>query len=282
MSRILKRPMFRIGGAANDGIISMAQPRRNYNVGSDYRKKIEELRPILTEAAGPGPSAYSDFGDLLISGGLNLLSGKGAGKGNLGAIAEAYKDPYAAFAKARSAEDAFKRQINLAAATQAISSTDAERLQRMKLEAATAEEARKLKLAEKESFMKGPLGTSLGASADFVFETLSNYKQKGIPFYSIPLPVNQNNRVDVSKGRLDSIPQGHRFYDTRGRFYVKTGPSTYDSIYASGESVVLPPPAVKEKSKIFENFENYISPRQFNKQRFLEELANRKREKTAL
>ena len=30
MSRILKRPMFRIGGSTNEGIVSMAQPRRQY------------------------------------------------------------------------------------------------------------------------------------------------------------------------------------------------------------------------------------------------------------
>jgi hypothetical protein len=39
MSKILKRPMFRIGGSANDGIMSMAAPRKNYQEGSEYEKK---------------------------------------------------------------------------------------------------------------------------------------------------------------------------------------------------------------------------------------------------
>ena len=61
----------------------------------------EENVRFLEKFLGQGPSVSSDLGDLLISGGLNLLSGRGAGRGNLAAIAESYKDPYASFAKAR-------------------------------------------------------------------------------------------------------------------------------------------------------------------------------------
>jgi len=134
MSRILKRPMFRIGGKANEeGIISMAAPRKNYQDGSEYKTRIDELKKIYRESAGPGPSRYNDLGDMLISGGLNIVSGKGAGKGTLGAIAESFKEPYAAFAKSSAGEDAFKRQIDIAAATQGITSVDAERLARLKV-----------------------------------------------------------------------------------------------------------------------------------------------------
>ena len=134
MSRILKRPMFRIGGQANEeGIVSMAAPRKNYQAGSEYGTRIDELKKIYQQSAGAGPSTYSNLGDMLISGGLNLLSGRGAGKGTLGAVAEAYKEPYAAFSKAGAAEDAFKRQIDIAAATQGITSVDAERLARIKV-----------------------------------------------------------------------------------------------------------------------------------------------------
>ena len=134
MSRILKRPMFRIGGKANEeGIISMATPRKNYQDGSEYKTRIDELKKIYRESAGPGPSRYNDLGDMLISGGLNIVSGKGAGKGTLGAIAESFKEPYAAFAKSSAGEDAFKRQIDIAAATQGITSVDAERLARIKV-----------------------------------------------------------------------------------------------------------------------------------------------------
>ena len=134
MSRILKRPMFRIGGKANEeGIISMATPRKNYQDGSEYKTRIDELKKIYRESAGPGPSRYNDLGDMLISGGLNIVSGKGAGKGTLGAIAESFKEPYAAFAKSTAGEDAFKRQLDIAAVTQGITSQDAERLARIKV-----------------------------------------------------------------------------------------------------------------------------------------------------
>ena len=132
MSKILKRPMFRIGGSANDGIMSMAAPRKNYQQGSPYEKEVEQQADIyerlMSKYAGAGPDVKADLGDLLISGGLNLLSGKGAGKGTLGAIAESYKDPYTTFSKARAGEEAFKRQLRLSAATQGISTVDARRL----------------------------------------------------------------------------------------------------------------------------------------------------------
>jgi len=136
MSKILKRPMFRIGGSVNDGIISMAAPRKNYQAGSPREQRVmsraEENARFLEKFAGAGPSVTSDLGDLLISGGLNLLSGRGAGKGNLGAIAEAYKEPYAGFSKARAGEDALKRQLRLSAATQAMSSDEALELAKLK------------------------------------------------------------------------------------------------------------------------------------------------------
>ena len=134
MSRILKRPMFRIGGQANEeGIISMATPRKNYQAGGYDMEAIEKVKKAYRQAAGPGPNTRDSLNDLLISGGLNLLSGRGAGKGTLGAVAESFKDPYAAFAKSTAGEDAFKRQLDIAAVTQGITSQDAERLARIKV-----------------------------------------------------------------------------------------------------------------------------------------------------
>ena len=134
MSRILKRPMFRIGGQANEeGIVSMATPRKNYQAGGYDMEAIEKVKKAYRDAAGPGPNTRDSLNDLLISGGLNLLSGRGAGKGTLGAVAESFKDPYAAFAKSTAGEDAFKRQLDIAAVTQGITSQDAERLARIKV-----------------------------------------------------------------------------------------------------------------------------------------------------
>jgi len=126
--------MFRIGGQANEeGIISMATPRKNYQAGGYDMEAIEKIKKAYRQAAGPGPNTRDSLNDLLISGGLNLLSGRGAGKGTLGAVAESFKDPYAAFAKSTAGEDAFKRQLDIAAVTQGITSQDAERLARIKV-----------------------------------------------------------------------------------------------------------------------------------------------------
>jgi hypothetical protein len=126
--------MFRIGGQANEeGIVSMATPRKNYQAGGYDMEAIEKVKRAYRDAAGPGPNTRDSLNDLLISGGLNLLSGRGAGKGTLGAVAESFKDPYSAFAKSTAGEDAFKRQLDIAAVTQGITSQDAERLARIKV-----------------------------------------------------------------------------------------------------------------------------------------------------
>jgi hypothetical protein len=47
MSKILKRPMFRKGGAANEGIMSMAQPRKNYREGTNIYERLKKFDPSL-------------------------------------------------------------------------------------------------------------------------------------------------------------------------------------------------------------------------------------------
>jgi len=149
MSRILKRPMFRKGGSAMEGVMSLAAPRKQYNSGTDpyedrfmklveklreagftQQEAIEEARERLSEKKAYGGrigyqngTSFEDiikddeFGsevydlakaavgrdvqqersdvlaNLLIRGGLGLVSGEGAGKGTLGAIATAFKKP---------------------------------------------------------------------------------------------------------------------------------------------------------------------------------------------
>jgi hypothetical protein len=102
MSRILKRPMFRKGGKAMDGVMSLAAPRKQYQEGGstfddliegdDYLKEIYDIAQ-----AGYGRDIQRERKDvlanLLIKGGLGLVSGEGAGKGTLGAIATAFKKP---------------------------------------------------------------------------------------------------------------------------------------------------------------------------------------------
>jgi hypothetical protein len=109
MSKILKRPMFRKGGAANEGIMSMAQPRKNYQAGpavTNVYERLKKFDPSLGATAEKYGTAYElamgldkeqDKNDILarvlIEGGLSGLSGKGAGKGTIGGLAESFREP---------------------------------------------------------------------------------------------------------------------------------------------------------------------------------------------
>ena len=214
--------MFRIGGKANEeGIISMAAPRKNYQDGSEYKTRIDELKKIYQQSAGAGPDVRSDLGDLLISGGLNLLSGKGAGKGTLGAVAESYKDPYASFSKARASEDAFKRQIDIAAATQGISSVEAERLARLKIksgyEAQTVEAQAKEYANSLKDYEIPAIKNRRGDIAEKVVQFRTN--NPGINFVGMPNISEKTVRAEDGSSRtvqgynLSTIPEGAVFFD---------------------------------------------------------------------
>ena len=110
--RVLKRPMFRKGGSTGQGIMTGLVDRTNMDVGGRAKELAEEYREILGR-----PS----LDQLLITGGLNLLSGEGAGRGTLGEVATAFKKP---------TDDLFTdiRARNLAAKKMGIEQAQAERL----------------------------------------------------------------------------------------------------------------------------------------------------------
>ena len=215
--------MFRIGGSANNGIMSMAAPRKNYGNGTELDETYAKNIDLFQRAAGPGPSVRSDLGDLLISGGLNLLSGKGAGKKTLGSIAESYREPYQAFSKARSGEEANQRQIRLGALTQAITSTDAQRLANMKLKAeqikAGRDEEYKQRAIEQGDIKLFVDALGMGSVGYEIFQTRKNLKNQGEKV-SDKLAVTKNNIPIPSY--VGQIPEGHIFYDDKGKFYRKT------------------------------------------------------------
>jgi hypothetical protein len=264
MSRILKRPMFRIGGPVNDGIMSMAAPRKNYEDGSDYKTRIDELKKIYRESAGPGPSRYNDLGDMLISGGLNILSGKSAGKGTLGAVAESFKEPYAAFAKSGAGEDAFQRQLDLAAATQGVTSVDAERIARLKLKGENKEAIIKL---------RGDELKAIGASPGLA-RVMTDYEERtGQKLF--PLPINPADPRGYTDKELSAIDPGERFIDGRGNFFKKLENGKVVQINKNTDQIIQKEVAPKKIGF----FEKLLTPSQpdkpnpyiTSKQRFYEE-----------
>jgi len=112
MSRILKRPMFRKGGEVMSGIMTGIKPRQNYDNGDLVRAAEEEAAAYKKFA---GPTGSDALANLLIQGGLGLVSGEGAGKGTLGSIATAFQKPTAAALDQASRENAFQRQLRLKA-----------------------------------------------------------------------------------------------------------------------------------------------------------------------
>jgi hypothetical protein len=279
MSRILKRPMFRIGGSANEGIVSMAQPRRNYQQGSPREERVtksaEEYARLLERFAGPGPSTSSDLGDLLISGGLNLMSGRGAGRGNLGAIAEAYREPYQAFSKARANEEALKRQLRMTAASQAISSDEARELQKMKLEAALAEDRQKLDIDKRK------LAATTDPTSYPIYDILEDFKKQGFKPRKITEVTGTGDKIKPAEKAVSSIPEGEIFYDPLNRLYKRVSKDVsstgYIRIDQSGKEIKTE--AGDKKLGFFERAKESgaaYDPRSFNKQKFYEQLLRNK------
>ena len=275
MSRILKRPMFRIGGSANDGIMSMAAPRKNYKEGTSDEERItksaEEYARILEKLSGAGPSTSSDLGDLLISGGLNLMSGRGAGRGTLGAIAESYREPYQAFSKARAGEDSLKRQLRLSAATQAISSDEAMKLAQMKFNEARelaqmkygAEIGKEQEQRKKELMQQYEINyTEANDFQNFLNQANTIGKTVGLPVSSAPLSLTfKNGKYEVAGAK--NMPEGI-YYDPRNKKYVKIKSGT-PIIGDSIQDVIKP-----EKQMISQqSYREYIN----------EELAKKQKEK---
>ena len=263
MSRILKRPMFRIGGSTNEGIVSMAQPRKNYQEGSDYQKRIEELRPLFQAAAGQGRSREDRLSDLLISGGLNLMSARPSGN-IFSTAASAFKEPTSQYLKASEAEDAFQRQINLAAATQGISSVDAERLARLKIKGENEEAIIKL---------KGDELKAVGAPPGLARVMTDYEKRTGERVF--PLPVNPKDPRGYTAAELSQVPAGQAFVNNQGNVFKKLESGKVVQINPTTNQIIEPKVVPKEKGF----FEKILTPPQADKpnpyitskQRFYEE-----------
>ena len=111
MAKILSRPMFRKVGSANNGIMDGLVDRKGYLKGTD-NPWIEEAREALRTDA-PRDTSLSE---MLIGGGLNVVSGAGAGEGLLANLAKSYKGPSEEFFKKQRESSAYERKVDQAAA----------------------------------------------------------------------------------------------------------------------------------------------------------------------
>ncbi len=117
MARILKRPMFRTGGSTNEGIMTGLVDRRRY-ANSNWDDIVAD-NPYIGEAykaysALEQPKDTSLY-NMLISGGLDLVSGQHAGAGVLSNVAKSFKAPSEAYMAAQAARSAHPSQMKMAA-----------------------------------------------------------------------------------------------------------------------------------------------------------------------
>jgi hypothetical protein len=290
MSRILKRPMFRIGGSTNEGIMSHVVPKRanyadptgaanpldNYQLDteSDLYKKAIRNAAIMNQFAGSGRSEKDKALDLLLRGSIRLASEKPAGN-IFSTAAKAFQEPVDQYLKSGEAEDTFQRQLRLAGLTQALSSEEAQNKYDKELSIAKM----KLEQDAKEAFIKS--NPDLRGKAEGVFDTIKQLEKNKIPvskFSVESVVVTGKGGVKTAKPNpqdVATIPEGKVFYDNYGNFYkrVKEGQG-WVRVQTSGQEIPAPQAPVKQPS-FFESPGAAYDPRSWNKKRFYEELANK-------
>ena len=129
MSRVLKRPMFRKGGPAMEGVMTGIEDRTNYQRGS-LVQQAQQRKKLLQELVGQ-PSPGSALTNFLLQFGPAIASRPTSGN-IFTDIAGAAQAPAADLGKQIAAEDAFKRQLGLTAASGVISEQAAKRLAEIK------------------------------------------------------------------------------------------------------------------------------------------------------
>ena len=114
-SRTLKRPMFRMGGSANEGITSgLSAPRQQYQDAGRVQKLFDE-RKAMFDRLNPEPTPFmpGSVSSFLTDFGLNLMSA--TPRGNIfTTAATAAKEPFRNFQTARAQERSDQKQLDQA------------------------------------------------------------------------------------------------------------------------------------------------------------------------
>ena len=262
MSKILKRPMFRIGGSANnEGIMSGVVPTRagyaepqdaanvldNYQLdtSSDLYKNALRNAAILSQFAGPGRSQSDRLSDLLIRGGLKTMSE--TPRGNIFAtVSKAYQEPVEQYLKSGEAEDAFQRQLRVAGITQAMTSEEA----KAKYEKEAAIAKQQMRLKEKELYIAG---SSDKARAFQNFDTLISLEDAGKKVIKSEIPVVGAGKVKTPDPKLLlRIPKDTIFPAADGALYQKTDNLKGFKIVTESGGEPDRPPATEQKTTAWE------------------------------
>jgi hypothetical protein len=120
MTRVLRRPMFRMGGNTDQGIMSGVVPRQGYQDG-DLARDAEERKKIMMGLAGQRPD--TSMANLLIDFGLNVASAPPTGS-IFSTAAGAAKEPFQRYQTSKAKRSAYDQQVGLAAAQSAMEQRD--------------------------------------------------------------------------------------------------------------------------------------------------------------
>ena len=125
MTRTLRRPMFRLGGNTDQGIMSGVAPRQGYAGNDNYGQRVgtsaKERAAILRKAAGQTPD--TSLSQFMIDFGLDIASRPPQGS-IFSTAAAAAKEPYQGYKASKAARSAFDQKIGLAAAESAMGHED--------------------------------------------------------------------------------------------------------------------------------------------------------------
>ena len=156
MNRTLRRPMFKMGGAAEGITSGLNVPRQQYNQGERVKKLFEERKAMFDELnpnqqTGFMPGSVSSF---LTNFGLNLMSQ--TPRGNIFATAAtAAKDPFNQFQAARAQERSNQKQLDQAILGDVISEEFKKNQQQNLIEAGFEEKKMELQNDIKKLRIKG-------------------------------------------------------------------------------------------------------------------------------
>ena len=125
MANILNRPLFRRGGSANEGIMHGLVDRKGYDVAG----RVGEAMEAFGKISRPRDTSLSE---MLVGGGLNLMSGQGAGSGLMANIGQSFKGPSEAYFKKAGERRGYQSELELAATKMGLEQDWAERLAKAK------------------------------------------------------------------------------------------------------------------------------------------------------
>ena len=106
MARVLRRPMFRLGGNTDQGIMTGVAPRQGYAEPAGMVEQLQTQKSIIDALAPRPPRRDTSMRDLMIDFGLDLASRPPSGS-IFSTAAAAAKDPFAKYQQAKQLEGAY-------------------------------------------------------------------------------------------------------------------------------------------------------------------------------